>query len=120
METKRSITKPSGALSARSMFTSLALHVLVLALLMLLPAQVLRPDTHKKEIDIVFYRPRVIKVTPRAAPLPSAGGPAAAGAPKGEPAPAVKPKPNAPPGPDGRGKPELPPGPVESVRVEVA
>jgi len=115
METKR---RPSGALSARSMLTSLVLHVLVLAVLMLLPAQVLRPAPPKKEIDIVFYRPPAIKVTPRAAPLPVAGGSPAAGAPPGAPAPALKPKPNAPAGPDGPGKPELPRGPVESVRVE--
>ena len=58
METKRSMFKAFGAPSGRSMLTSVAIHVPVLALLMLLPAQaLLRSAATKKEIDIVFYRP---------------------------------------------------------------
>src|SRR5207247_10592953 len=93
METKR---RPSGALSARSMLTSLVLHVLVLAVLMLLPAQVLRPAPPKKEIDIVFYRPPAIKITPPPAPLPVAGGSPWSGAPPGAPPPAWEPRPDVP------------------------
>src|SRR5215831_8288556 len=119
METRRSIFRTSGALSGRSMLTSLALHVPVVAVLMLLPAQaLLRSAPPRKEIDIVFYRPPEIKIPPRAVPLPLARGTAAAGAPPGAPAPARNPKPNAPAGPDGIGKPELPSGPEESVRVD--
>src|SRR5262245_24944422 len=119
METRRSIFRTSGALSARSMWTSLALHVPVVAVLMLLPAQALmRSAPPKKEIDIVFYRPPEIKVPPRAVSLALPRATTAGGAPAGAPAPALKPRPNAPAGPDGIGKPELPRGPVESVPVE--
>ena len=98
METKRSMFKAFGAPSGRSMLTSVALHVPVLALLMLLPAQaLLRSAATKKEIDIVFYRPPEIKIPPRAAALPLARGTAPAGAPPGAPAPALKPRPNAAP-----------------------
>ena len=120
METGRRMSRTSGAPSARSMLTSLALHVLVLALLMLVSAKVLlraapRP---KKELDIVFYRPPDIKVSAPAVPLPLPRGTTAGGSPPGAPAPAAKPRPNAPEGPDGPGKPELPPGPEEGFRVE--
>src|SRR5262249_24231865 len=119
METRMSIFKTSRALSARGMLTSVALHVPVLAVAMLLPAQaVLRSEARKKEIDIVFYRPPEVKLPARAVPLPLARETTAAGAPAGAPAPAVKPRPNAPAGPDGLGKPELPRGPVERVPVE--
>src|SRR5262245_16849234 len=119
METRRNMSSTAGALSARGMLTSLALHVPVVAVLMLLPAQVLlRSATPKKEIDIVFYRAPEIKVPLRAVPLPLARGTAAAGSPPGAPAPARNPRPNAPAGPDGPGKPELPSGPEESVRVD--
>src|SRR5262245_14696891 len=119
METRRNMSSTAGALSARGMLTSLALHVPVVAVLMLLPAQVLlRSATPKKEIDIVFYRAPEIKVPLRAVPLPLARGTAAAGSPPGAPAPARNPRPDAPAGPDGPGKPELPSGPEESVRVE--
>src|SRR5262249_33823901 len=121
METIRSMFRTSGSLSARSMLTSLALHVPVVAVLMLLPAQaLLRSAPPKREIDIVFYRAPEIKLPPRAVSLPLARGMAAAGAPPGAPAPALKPNPNALAGPDGPGKPELPRGPEESVRVDAA
>jgi hypothetical protein len=120
METKGSIAKTFGAPSARGMLTSLALHIPVVGVLVLLPAQVLLQSAPpRKEVDIVFYRPPEIKVQPRpvSVPLPK-GMMAAAGAPAGAPAPARNPKPNLPPGPDGIGRPELPRGPVESVPVE--
>jgi hypothetical protein len=101
------------------MLTSLALHVLVLVLLLLVPAQaLLRRPRPKKQLDIVFYRPPEIKVPARAVPLSPPRGTTAAGSPPGAPAPALKPRPNAPEGPDGPGKPELPPGPEEGFRVE--
>src|SRR5437867_12714923 len=112
MEVK-SIFKTSGAPAARSMATSLALHVFVLGGLMLIPAQLLlRSEPPNKELDIVFYRPPEIAVKPRAVSLPTPRGTtAAAGSPPGAPAPALKPKPNAPAGPDRPGTAELPPGP---------
>jgi hypothetical protein len=121
METKRNLFTKSGSLSARSMLTSLALHVPAVAVLILLPAQaLLRSAPPKKEIDIVFYRPPEVKVPPRAVPLPVVARDTTApgGAPPGAPAPALKPRPNAPAGPDGPGKPELPRGPEESVRTD--
>ena len=122
METGTRILRTFGAPSGSSMLTSLAIHIPVLALLMLLPQALLRsaPAKADKQIDIVFYRPPRIEVAARAIPLPVPGPTTAAGAPPGAPAPARKPKPNAPAGPDGPGKPELPPGPVESVRVDPA
>jgi hypothetical protein len=121
METRSSMFKISGAPSARSMLTSLAVHAVVLVLLML-GAQTLlssAPTKKERELDIVFYRPPAVPVPVPAAPLPlPRGTDTAAGAPKGAPAPAVKPKPNAPPGPDKPGKPELPPGPVEGFKAE--
>jgi uncharacterized membrane protein YgcG len=118
METGRRMFRTSGAPSARSMVTSLALHVLLLGLLlMLVPTQaLLRSATRKKQLDIVFYRPSPIAVPAPAAPLPLARG--TAGSPPGAPAPALRPRPNAPEGPDGPGKPELPPGPEEGFRVD--
>jgi uncharacterized membrane protein YgcG len=119
METKWSMFKAFGAPSGRSMLTSVALHVPVLVVLMLLPAQaLLRSTAPKKEIDIVFYRPPEIKIPPRAAALPLPRGTTAAGAPPGAPAPALKPKPNAAPGPDRPGRPEIPPGPEVGVPVD--
>jgi len=118
MEVK-SILKTSGAPTARSMATSLVLHVLVLALLMLIPAQVLlRSEPPNKELDIVFYRPPDIPVKARDVSVPVPRETSEAGSPAGAPAPALKPRPNAPPGPDLRGKAELPPGPEVGFPVE--
>src|SRR5688500_13732977 len=118
METGRNITKTSGALSTRSMLSSLVIHVVVMALLMLVPIAALRPTPPPtKEVDIVFYRPPEVEVRVRPAmrPVPrSVNG----GAPPGAPAPARNPIPNAPPGPDGPGNPDLPSGPQEGYRVE--
>src|SRR5712692_2382533 len=120
METRNSIFRISGAPSARGMLTSLALHALVLALLMLGAQTLLRsaPTKKERELDIVFYRPPAIAAPAPAVPPSLPAGTTAPGAPKGAPAPAVKPKPNAPAGPDKPGKPELPPGPDEGFKVE--
>src|SRR5260370_6526636 len=113
MEAK-SIFKTSGAPTARSMAKSLAIHVLVLALLMVIPAQALFRSAPNKELDIVFYRPPEIAVNSQAVSRPMPRGTSEAGA----PAPALKPKPNAPAGPDLAGKAELPPGPEVGPPVE--
>src|SRR5512142_540961 len=119
METGRRMYRTSGAPSGRSMLKSLALHVLILALLLLLPGQaLLRSAPRKKQLDIVFYRPPEIKVAAAAIPPSVPRGTTAAGSPPGSPSPGLKPKPNAPEGPEGPGKPELPPGPEEGFRVE--
>src|SRR5262245_13861116 len=112
----------SGAPTARSMATSFALHLLVLGVLMLIPAQVLlRSEPPNKELDIVFYRPPENPVQPRAVPVPvpRSTNEAAGGSPPGAPAPARKPKPNAAAGPDLPTKSaELPPGPAVGFPVE--
>src|ERR1700736_5943801 len=99
MEAK-SVFKASGAPTAGSMAKSLAIHVFVLAVLMVIPAQALfRSEPPNKELDIVFYRPPEIAVNSRAvSPIPR--GASAAGSPPGTPAPALKPKPNVLVGPD--------------------
>src|SRR5713101_2023424 len=116
MEAK-SIFKKSGAPTARSMAKSIAIHVFVLALLMVIPAQALfRSEQPNKELDIVFYRPPEIPVNAVSRPMPR--GTSEAGSPPGAPAPALKPRPNAPAGPDLPGKAELPPGPEVGFPVE--
>src|SRR5689334_10007009 len=119
MEVK-SISRTSGTPTARSIGTSLVLHVFVLCGLMLIPAQLLlRSEPPNKELDIVFYRPPDIAIKTRAVPIPIPKGTKGdAGSPPGSPAPAAKPKPNAPPGPDKPGKAELPPGPEVGFPVE--
>jgi len=115
MEAKN-ILKTSGAPTARSMAKSVAIHIFVLALLMVIPAQALfRNVPANKELDVVFYRPPEIPIKTRdvSRPIPSEPGSL-----KGAPAPAPKPKPNAPAGPDLPGKAELPPGPDVGVPVD--
>src|SRR4029077_17315655 len=103
MEAK-SIFKTSGAPTARSMAKSLAIHVFVLAVLMVIPAQALfRSAQPNKELDIVFYRPPEVAVNSRAVSRPMPRG-TNAGSPPGAPAPALKPKPNAPAGPGPAGQ----------------
>ena len=115
MEAK-SIFKKSGAPTARSMAKSMAIHVLVLCVLMVIPAQALfRNAQPNKELDIVFYRPPEIPVNPVSRPIPRGAN---AGSPPGSPAAALKPKPSAPAGPDLPGKAELPPGPGVGPAVE--
>src|SRR5215468_6750782 len=111
MEAKNTF-KTSGAPTAPSMAKSVAIHVFVLALLMVLPAQALfRSESPNKELDIVFYRLPEIAVNTRSISRPMPRGASEAGSPPGAPASALKPKPNAPAGPDMPGKAELPPGP---------
>src|SRR5438105_10761680 len=118
MEVKN-ISKTFGAPTVRSMATSLVLHVFVLVVVLLIPAQVLlRSQAPNKELDIVFYRPAEIPVNARAFSRPTPPGTIEAGSPPGAPAPALKPKPNAPPGPNLSGKAELPPGPELGFPVE--
>src|SRR5881296_381744 len=118
MEVK-SIFKISGAPTARSMAKSVALHVFVLVLLMIIPAQALfRSEQPNKELDIVFYRPPEIPVNARTVSRPIPRGESEAGSPPGAPAPALKPKPNAPAGPDLTGKAELPLGPEVGLPAE--
>src|SRR6266849_323543 len=118
MEVKN-IFKTSGAPPARSMANSLALHVFVLGVLMLIPAQLLlRSEPPNKELDIVFYRAPEIAVNARAVSRPMPRGTSDTGSPPGAPAPALKPRPNAPAGPDLAGKAELPPGPEVGFPVE--
>src|SRR5215469_16594076 len=118
MEAKNTF-KTSGAPTATSMAKSVAIHVFVLALLMVLPAQALfRSESTNKELDIVFYRPPEIAVNTRSISRPMPRGASEAGSPPGAPASALKPKPNAPAGPDMPGKAELPLGPEVGVPVE--
>src|SRR5215470_6534443 len=113
----KSVFKKSGAPTARSMAKSLVIHVFVLALLMVIPAQALfRSQPPNKELDIVFYRPREIAVNSQVVSRLMPRG--VSGAAAGRPAPALKPKPNAPAGPELPGKVELPPGPEVGVPVE--
>ena len=114
----KNILKKSGAPTARSMAKSMAIHVFVLAVVMIIPAQALfHSEPPNKELDIVFYRPPEIAVNSRAVP-PIPRGASASGTPPGAPAPALKPKPNAAAGPDLAGKAELPPGPEMGAAVE--
>jgi hypothetical protein len=116
MEVKN-IFKTSGAPTARSMAKSVAIHLLVLAVLMVIPAQALfRNAPPNKELDVVFYRPPEIPVKTREVSRPIPRG--ASGSLAGAPAPALKPRPNAPAGPDLNGKAELPPGPEVGVPVD--
>src|SRR5262252_6035466 len=118
MEAKNTF-KTSGAPTAPSMAKSVAIHVFVLALLMVLPAQALfRSESPNKELDIVFYRPPEIAVNTRSISRPMPRGASEAGSPPGAPASALKPKPNAPAGPDMPGKAELPPGPEVGLPAE--
>src|SRR5215813_15370554 len=100
--------RESGALSTRSMVESFVLHGIFLALLMIIGASVLvrsgAPRT-KQEIDIVFYRPAVVPVTPTAVPLPTTKAANGAAAKTSE-------------APKGPGKPDLPAGPEKGFSAE--
>src|SRR5258707_13635765 len=112
METK-SIFKKSGAPTARSMAKSIAIHVLVMALLMVIPAQaVFRSEQPNKELDIVFYRPPEIAVT---VPRPIPRGASEAWSPRGTPTPALKPKPSARADPGTAGTEERAPNPEDGL-----
>jgi hypothetical protein len=90
------------------MLESLAMHLLALVLLMLVPAQALRPP-RPKEVEVVFRRPRPQIEVPTPAVLPP-------GPPEG-PAPGPRPEPGGKPAPPVRKEPspaapELPAGPA--------
>src|SRR5215469_16546705 len=109
MVISRRMFRDSGALSTRSMVESLVVHAILLALLMILGASVLLrngPPRTKKEIDIVFYRPAAVPVTPAVPPPPT----------KGTNGAEAKPKPSE--APNGPGKPELPAGPEKGFSAE--
>jgi len=122
MEVK-SIRKTSGAKPSRGMWTSLAIHVFIMVLLLLVSGRALLnsapPDKAKnRQLDIAFYRPPAVEIPASAVPAPITKAKVAAGSPPGAPAPAVNPKPNAPAGPDKPGNPDLPPGPDEGYAVK--
>src|ERR1700756_5715674 len=100
--------RESGGPSARSMMESIVVHAILLALLMVVGASFLArsgaPRT-KKELDIVFYHPSAVPVTPTAVPPPPAK------AATGE----AKARTEAPKGP---GKPELPAGPAKGFSAD--
>src|SRR5215472_2917519 len=101
--------RESGAPSTRSMVESLVLHVIVLALVMLVGASVLvrsGAPRNKKEIDIVFYRPAAVPVTPTAVPPPPSKGATGEAKPKSSEAP------------KGPGRPDLPAGPEKGFSAE--
>ena len=122
MEIRSSMFKTSGAPSARSMVTSLTIHVVVMLLMILVGQQMLlqsAPTKKERELDIVFYHPPELPIRTPAVPLNAPRNAIAGGAPAGAPAPALKPKPNAAPGPDIPGKPpELPPGPEVGYKTQ--
>jgi hypothetical protein len=99
--------RQSGALSARSMVESIVVHTILLALLMLVGASFLaRSGTRtKKDIDIVFYRPAAVPVTPTTAPPPPPKATGAANAKASE-------------APKGPGRPDLPAGPAKGFSAE--
>ncbi len=118
MENTRSKFTQSEAPSRRSMMTSLAIHILVLILLMLVPAKQLLRSEPKRQVDIVFYRPPNVAVPAPTVAVPLPKMTSEAGAPAGAPAPALNPRANAAPGPDKPGRPDLPPGPEHGPIVE--
>jgi hypothetical protein len=111
---KESNTKPpvfSGAPTARGMATSVALHVAVLILLLLLPARALIQNARSKEIDMVFYRPpKQVEVPAPPAPMAAPANPAGVQHAR-RPAPPPLPHATIPSVPPGPGTPEKPPGP---------
>ena len=120
VEPGSSVSVPSRALSARGLRTSVALHAIPLALVLLVPAQSLRARSPipQRAVDVVFHRPPPIEVPLRAPALPlSRDGdrrlPGAA-----RPAPRVPQPSQAAPGDSG--KPDLPEGPGESFPIAEA
>jgi hypothetical protein len=123
VESGKSVSVASGALSARGMLTSVSVHGVALALVLLVPAEALSRSAHprpKRELDLVFYRPPRIEVPALAArlalPREGAGPRTLPGverpAPRG-PEPRLS-------APGDAGKPNLPPGPEEGPPVTEA
>jgi membrane protein involved in colicin uptake len=91
------------------MVESLVLHAILLALLMLVGASFLArsgASRKAKELDIVFYRPAAVPVTPTAVPPPPS---------KGATGEATARASEAPKGP---GKPDLPAGPAKGFSAD--
>jgi hypothetical protein len=89
------------------MVESIVVHTILLALLVLVGASFLaRSDARtKKDIDIVFYRPAAVPVTPTTAPPPPPKATGAANAKASE-------------APKGPGRPDLPAGPAKGFSAE--
>jgi len=90
------------------MMESIVVHAILLALLLLVGATFLTRNgaRTKKELDIVFYHPSAVPVTPTAVPPPPAKG--ADGAAKARASEAPK----------GPGKPDLPAGPAKGFSAD--
>jgi hypothetical protein len=110
----------SEASSARSFLTSLGVHVAVLILLLLIPAEAMRSSMRPKELEVIFHRPRPPIAVPTRAVLPpghrdlTAVGPRREGGAKPAPSVVADVKPSAGETP---GTPNLPPG-AESTATE--
>ena len=118
----KSMSLTSGAPSARSMMTSLALHALALAIALLVPTEALRhTPPPRKEVDLVFHKPKPVEIAASAVPAPIREANAARPGPKKitPPAPVMPPAP-VPSAPEGPGKPDLPKGPEEAQVVTEA
>src|SRR5688572_3670360 len=109
--------------TTQSILKSLGIHVFMLGLLLLLPAQALlhnAPQKKNVDVEIVFHRPPEIAI---AVPAPAIPAPAAHPAKTASvpslvtPASSLKPRPNVPDRPVSA-KPELPPGPPTGPRAE--
>src|SRR6185369_6478907 len=90
-------TKPGRPTGRSSMLTSVGIHLAVLALVLLAPAEV-QGRVRPREVDVVFRKPPPVAVTPPPAPLPPARG-LSARKPKPvqlqEPSPIVAPEPKS-------------------------
>ena len=106
--------KPGDHPSGSSMLTSFGMHLGLLALVLLLPAEV-QGRVRPQEVDVVFHKPPPVTITPRPEPLPPAKG-LSARKPKPvqlqEPSPIVSPEPKpAAPGDPQTAVAEAPPEP---------
>ena len=100
------------------MVTSFVIHVVLVGLLLLIPADAWRRSAPpKRQVDVVFHKAPEIKIPVPAALMPQPKAMPAGNA--GAPAPAAKPKPQAPPGPDKPGNPDLPVGPGEGYPTQL-
>jgi len=110
---RRTVFRESGVASTRGLLTSVGLHGLALLLLLLIPVRALSHTPARKELDVVFHRPRPVEVPipprPAAAPKGPEKGPAAQAAPQA-------PRPSAPEAP---GMPDLPPGPASQPEKQI-
>jgi hypothetical protein len=109
---------PPRGVSARGLRTSVTLHAIPVALLLLVPAQAIVPrsPSPRKELDVVFHKPQPVEVARQLALPPSQDLRGT------RPLPGIeRPAPKTPapfqPGPEGVGKPELPEGPGEGAPV---